>query len=151
VAVAPGLKNEPTTELLRRLLDRFQSLLDKQIELAKQELREDLRRVLGGGKMLGFSIALLVIAGISLLHFVFLLVDTFIPGRWGWAAALVCTVLFGILGAVLLGRGIEQVKVKPLDRTIETLKEDAEWARHQLTLNGKSSRSEEKSPQPSAS
>lgn len=86
-----------------------------------------------------------------LLHFVFLLVDTFIPGRWGWAAALVCTVLFGILGAVLLGRGLQQVKVKPLDRTIETLKEDAEWARHQLTLNGKSSRSEEKSPQPSAS
>jgi hypothetical protein len=49
----------------------------------------------------------------------------------GWAALIVAA-LWGIAGAVLFSTGrarLRKVSPKP-ERTIETLKEDAEWARH---------------------
>ena len=146
----PELKSAQTADLVRRLIDNVQTLLDKQIELAKQELREDLRQLLGAAKSLGIGAALLLLAGICFFNFLFLAIDTLLP-RWGWVAALVVTLLFAIVGGLLANKGKDQVKVQPLARTRETLKEDAEWAKHRLTPNGKSSPSETTSLQPSGS
>ncbi|WP_112274211.1 phage holin family protein [Lentzea terrae] len=49
----------------------------------------------------------------------------------GWAALIVAA-LWGIAGAVLYSTGrakLRTVNPKP-ERTVETLKEDAEWAKH---------------------
>ena len=146
----PDLKSQPTGEVVRRLIDDVQALLDKQTQLVKQELREDLQQVLGAARSLGIGAGLLILAVICLFNFLFLAIDTFLP-RWGWAAALVFTLVFAIVGTVLAIRGKDQVKVEPLARTRATLKEDAEWAKHRLTPNGKSSPSETTSRQPSNS
>ena len=146
----PGMRHEPTADLVRRLIDNVQTLLDKQVDLIKQELKEDLHQVAGAGKTLGIGVGLLVVAGLSFFHFLFLGIDTPFP-RWGWLAALIFTLVFGIVGAIVAKRGVGRIKVEPLARPRETLKEDAEWAKHRLTPNGKSSPSETTSLQPSRS
>ena len=43
-------------------------------------------------------------------------------------------VLWGVVGAVLALRGKSEMKnVKPLPETVETLKEDVQWAKQQPT------------------
>src|SRR5207249_7428937 len=96
----PDLKSQPTGEVVRRLIDDVQALLDKQTQLVKQELREDLQQVLGAARSLGIGAGLLILAVICLFNFLFLAIDTFLP-RWGWAAALVFTLVFAIVGTVL--------------------------------------------------
>jgi UPF0716 family protein affecting phage T7 exclusion len=49
----------------------------------------------------------------------------------GWAA-LIMTLVWGVVAAVLAARGraqLRRVNPKP-ERTVQTLKEDAQWARH---------------------
>lgn len=146
----PGLKTAPTADLVRRVIDNVQALLDKQVTLVKQELHEDLSQVAGAAKTLGIGAGLLVVAGLCFFHFLFLGIDTLFP-RWGWLAALLCAVVFGVIGAVVAKKGVGNVKVRPLARTRETLKEDAAWAKHQLTPNGKSNLSATTSAEPSPS
>src|SRR5919198_4300903 len=147
MATTHDLKSEPTADLVRRLINNIQALLDKQVALVKQELKEDVRRVVGAGKTLGIGVGLLLVGALCLIDGIFLTIEHFT--RWGWLAALVCALVLLILGAVIAKQGVAKVKVQPLARTRETLKEDAEWAKHRLTPNGKSSRSEMTSPRPS--
>jgi uncharacterized membrane protein YqjE len=149
-ATEPRLQQESTSDLVRRLLDGVQGLIDRQIALVKQEVREELHQLIGAAKTLGIGSALLLLALICFFDFLFHGVDRIFPG-WGWLAALVLTLIFGISGALLAKKGAQQVKVEPLARTRETLKEDAEWAKHQLTPNGKSNHSATTSPEPSRS
>ena len=149
-ATHPGQQNEPTGDLVRRLIENIQTLVDKQVLLVKQELREDLGQLAGAAKTLGIGVALLLLAGICFFHFLFLAIDTLLP-RWGWLAALLFTVAFAVLGGMLAIKGKNKVKVQPLVRTRETLKEDAEWAKHRLTPNGRSNLSGTTSPAPSRS
>ena len=145
-----GTRNEPIGDLVRRLIDDIQALIDRQVLLVKQELREDVAQVVGAAKTLVIGFVFLVLAGICFFNFLFLAIDTLLP-RWGWLAALLVTLLFAIVGGVLANKGKGQVRVQLLARTRETLKEDAQWAKHRLTPNGKSSPSETTSPPPSRS
>ena len=146
----PKARNAPTGDLIRRLIDDIQSLLDRQVLLVKQELREDVGQVAGAAKTLVIGFAFLLLAGICFFNFLFLAIDTFLP-RWGWLAALLFTLVLAVIGGMLANKGKGQVKVQLLARTRETLKEDAEWAKHRLTPNGKSNPSEPTSPRPSRS
>jgi len=147
-ATDPTLRSVPTGDLFRRLINDLQMLVDRQVELAKQEFREDLKQVADAGRTLGVGLGLVIAAGLCFFHFLFLAIDTFLP-RWGWLAALVLTLVCGIVGALLAQRGRAQVKLEPLARTRETLKEDVTWAKHQLNSNGTSSGSGAVSPLPS--
>jgi hypothetical protein len=144
-------RTESTAELIQRVFEDAQHLIDKQVELAKQELREDLQQVTGGAKTLGIGGGLLLIAAICFFNFLFLAIDRFLPGAWGWLVALIICLGCGIAGVMLLLKAKREMKVEPLARTRDTLKEDAEWARHRLTRNGKSSPSERTSTQRSES
>ena len=147
-ATDPTLRSVPTGDLVRRLINDLQTLVDRQVQLAKQEFHEDLKQVADAGKTLGVGLGLVIVAGLCFFHFLFLAIDTFLP-RWGWLAALVLTLVFGIVGGLLAKRGKSQVKLEPLARTRETLKEDATWAKHQFNSNGSSSGSGTASPLPS--
>jgi uncharacterized membrane protein YqjE len=146
----PVLENTPTTELIGELINGVSDLVDKQIEMAKQEAREDVHQVAGAAKSLGIGAGVLLVSLMCVLIGLFLAIDTLLP-RWGWAVALVVGIALGILGALLAMRGVKAVKVSPLASTRETLKEDVEWAKLQVTPNGRSSRPEPSSPPSSAS
>jgi hypothetical protein len=148
-AVREELRDQPTPELVRRLLEDVQTLIDKQIGLTKQELREDVGQVAGAARTLAIGLALLAVGGISLLAGLILTIEHFTG--WGWLSALVLAIVLLTAGALVAKSGAGKVKLQPLARTRETLKEDAEWAKHRLTPNGRSNPSANGSPIPSAS
>lgn len=132
--VEERVKRMSTRELLGFLIHDAQVLFDRQMELARQEAKENIRAMI-------FSIALLVGGGlflamamISLLVAAILALGLLIPG---WLAGIVIFLFFAVVGGVLALFGRRALVTRPLQRTRETLKEDIEWAKARVTSNGK--------------
>jgi hypothetical protein len=52
-----------------------------------------------------------------------------------WVAALACAGGFLVIAIVAAAVAVSRVKrISPLRQTVQTLKEDVEWAKQQLTL-----------------
>ncbi|MCP9985551.1 phage holin family protein [Streptomyces sudanensis] len=106
-----------------------QHLLRQEVKLAKVEIQEEATKagkaagMFGGAGFAGYMTALFLS-----LAAVFGLANVMDAG---WAA-LIVTAVWAVVAAVLfvLGRSrMREVSPKP-EQTIETLKEDAQWARH---------------------
>lgn len=116
-------------ELVGEIGEDLSKLFRQEIELAKTEIREEAGKagkaagMLGGAGFAGTMAAVLLS-----LALVFALANVMDAG---WAA-LIVGVLWAIAGVVLYSAGrtrMRQVSPKPQE-TIETLKEDAQWARN---------------------
>ena len=123
------LKERPIGELLKELSQQTATLVRKEIELAKAEITTQ-------GKKAGLGAALFGGAGViglatlgAFTAFLILLIAEAVPG---WAAALIVTVLYGAIAAFLAMRGKDKVQeaTPPAPQTIETVKEDIEWAKN---------------------
>jgi uncharacterized membrane protein YqjE len=119
-----GLIHEAITEASR--------LVGAEIQLAKQEVAESLRAavvalVTGSLAIFGL-IAFLVMAVVTLVVAVPL----------HWVAALACAAVFLLIAVVGAVVAVGRVKrITPLRQTVQTLKEDVEWAKLQMTLEKK--------------
>ncbi len=107
----------------------FSLLMRQEVALAKAELSESASKAGKGAGMLGGAggagyFALLFLS----LAFMFLL-DSFMPIGW---AAFIVGAIYGIAGFVLYTQGRKQLKtVDPMPRrTVDTLKEDAQWLKN---------------------
>jgi uncharacterized membrane protein YqjE len=119
-------------DLFGRLANQVSSLVRQEIALARTEttarasaVGRDVALIAAGGALL--YAALLVVLGAIVL----LLIDA---GLDGWIAALLVGVLVALVGGglVLVGRDrLKAADVAPR-RTIETLQDDAEWAKERL-------------------
>ena len=116
-------------ELFGHVIDSAALLAKKEIELAKVELRRDLKAEVGMAKGLGIgavcalcTINLMLVAGAMALGHVMA----------EWAAALIVAAAVLLVGTVfgLIGWG-KRVK-SPLESTRRSLKEDALWAKERL-------------------
>ncbi|PJE95162.1 hypothetical protein CUT44_26385 [Streptomyces carminius] len=115
-------------ELLSAVTSDAQKLFRQEIELAKAEIREEATKagkaagMFGGAGFAGYMTALF-----ASLAIVFALANVM---DWGWAA-LIVTALWAVAAIALyvMGRSRMREVSKP-ERTVETLKEDAKWARH---------------------
>ncbi|MEU4806285.1 phage holin family protein [Actinosynnema sp. NPDC023587] len=116
-------------DLVGELATDLSRLMRQELELAKAEIREEATKagkaagMLGAAGFAGYMTAVLLSFALAfgLAHLVGL----------GWAT-LIVAVLWGIAGAALFSAGrsrLKSVSPKP-ERTIDTLKEDVEWARH---------------------
>jgi|SRR5581483_10919311 len=131
-----------TPDLIRRLIDDANALIELQIRLAKLEAKENLLSALGGGKSLGIAAGIGVVTLIGLVVFVitalaglFSLTGLPVIGEvWFWA--LVFTVVTGIVAALFVRRGIRQVKISPLRMTRESLQEDMAWLQQPMRRDG---------------
>ena len=133
------------TELVGRLINDFSDLVDRQIELAKQEVREEIGDVIGAAKTLAIGAGIAAVAGLMLLIWAWTGVIWFfnwlgalLLGPWGgWIGWLVGLIIPAIAGLVawkgFIGPGIKRVKIKPLAKTRATLKEDLEWVQQLKT------------------
>ena len=115
-------------ELLARVTGDLSTLMRQEVELAKAEAKEEARKAGKAGGMLGAA----GFAGYMVALFLTVAIMAALAIVMPWAlAALIVTVLWGIVGFVLYKRGrAEMTRVQGLPRTTESLKEDAEWARH---------------------
>lgn len=119
-------------ELGRRLSDTTSDLVHKQIELAKQEAREDLRQNIRAAILLAVGAVLLLFAVVCLL--VALIAGTSFVTGWHLAiCALIWVLIFAVAGAVVLLVGKQRLQLRPLGRTRAEVKENVEWVKQRLT------------------
>jgi len=120
---------ESLGDLVAELTGDLSKLMRQELELAKAEIRQE---AVKAGKATGMLAAAGFAGYLTTVLLSFALVfalGAVVPLGW---AALIVAVLWGIAGAVLYATGRARLRtVDPTpERTVETLKEDAEWAKH---------------------
>jgi uncharacterized membrane protein YqjE len=133
----PPTERQTVADLVRRIINGVQDIIDRQIELAKQELKEDISQVAKASGLLIGGGVLLFLTAIFLLITIIMGLEAIFPRMGGWISSLVITLLLGIVGAILVLRGKRRVMINPVARTRETLKEDLAWAKRPLIRNGR--------------
>ncbi|HPL62730.1 MAG: phage holin family protein [Syntrophales bacterium] len=115
-------------ELFGKLVDEVKNLMKEEVDLAKAEMSEKasaaMRDVVfllvGGAIVYGGFLAL--VAGLAII-----LADSFPL----WLAALLTGIIVGGIGYFFVRKGLGDIKRRRMvpEQTIETLKEDREWAK----------------------
>lgn len=128
---AGDLREEPIGELLKRLSNETTTLVKMELDLAKAEMSQKGREAgVGAGFLSGGAVAGLLALG-SLTAFLVLLLD---GAMANWLAALIVTVLWAAVAGVLALQGknkLQDVAPPTPEQTIETVKEDVQWAKTQ--------------------
>ena len=118
-------------DLFGTLTSDLSELVRSEMELARVEIRAEAAKAGRAAGMLGAG-GLIAYLGLGLLA---------MAAAWGLAevvdagwAFLIVGVVIAAIGAVLVMKGRDQLReVRPVpEETVETLKEDAQWARAQV-------------------
>jgi hypothetical protein len=147
-AQLPTTDRQSTTQLFRRVVHGLNGLVDRHVQMVKQELKEELLKVLTAGKTLGIGAAVALVGALVLLNVVVMMLvlglnelgGWYIPyvGRFlGWIVVLILIAVIFFVAYRLMMRGVREVKITPLEGTREAVREDIEWARQLLTRNGR--------------
>jgi uncharacterized membrane protein YqjE len=126
------LRDRSLGELLKRLSEQTTRLVHQELELAKAELQEKGKQAGQGAGMFGGAGAIGLAALGALTACFILALDIIMPA---WLAALIVAVVYGIVAFVLVRQGQARIKraAPPVPtQTIETVKEDVEWAKTQV-------------------
>jgi len=129
-------------ELLRNLADGGRDLMRGEVKLARMELSAIVARVGAGTAQVALGAVLLLLGGLSFMVGVILLIgDQWLPRDLYWLAALIVLLVTGALAVMLARRGMAALSPSRLapGQTVETLKEDKEWLKQQLTSGATSS------------
>lgn len=118
-------------ELFSQLSQETTTLVHQEVELAKTELTHKAARL---GKDVGFLVAGGAVGYAGLLALIATIVLAL--GQAGmpwWLSALVVSLIVAGIGGALLWKGLNNLKRERItpEETIETLKEDAAWAKEQ--------------------
>jgi uncharacterized membrane protein YqjE len=127
----PTLRDRSTGDLVKQLSEQTSTLVRQEVELAKLELTEK-------GKQAGVGAGILGGAGLVAMLGIAALTAALIAGLAEamdvWGAALIVGVVYIAVAGMLVLLGRDRVRrgmpPKP-EETIETVKEDVEWARNQ--------------------
>jgi lipopolysaccharide export LptBFGC system permease protein LptF len=152
------LRDESTTELVKQLAHETATLVKQELELvraeaervgegaltlarqelqlAKAELSEKGKKAGAGAGLMGVAGAIALLAGGALTAFLILALDGVMPN---WLAALLVGIAYAIVAAVLFTIGKRRVEeAAPLvpEQTIDSVKEDVQWAKTQIGSDG---------------
>jgi len=116
-------------ELIGNISNDLSQLFRQEVELAKAELKQEASKagkaagMLGGAGFAGYLAVVLL--SFALVFGLANVMDA------GWAA-LIVAVIWGIIGAALFASGRKKLKtVDPVPhRTVDTIKEDAQWLKN---------------------
>ena len=123
------LRERPLGEVAKELTSDLALLVRQEIELAKTEMAEKGRTAAPGLAMFGGAGVVGLCAAGALTAFLVLVFSLFLTE---WAAALIVGAVLAAVAFVLTRQGKERVADagKPVpEQTIETVKEDVEWAK----------------------
>ena len=126
------LRDRSLGELLKQLSQETTQLVHQELELAKAEIQQKGKQAGAGAGMFGGAGALGLAALGALTACFILALDLIMPA---WLAALLVAVVYGIIAFVLVKQGQARLKqaTPPVpEQTIETVKEDVEWAKTQM-------------------
>jgi hypothetical protein len=126
------LRDRSLGELLKQLSQETTQLVHQELELAKAELSQKGKQAGAGAGMFGGAGAIGLAALGALTACFILALNAIMPA---WLAALIVAVVYGIVAFVLVKQGQAKIKqaTPPVpEQTIETVKEDVEWAKTQM-------------------
>jgi hypothetical protein len=126
------LRDRSLGELLKQLSQETTQLVHQELELAKAEIQQKGKQAGAGAGMFGGAGALGLAALGALTACFILALDLIMPA---WLAALIVAVVYGIIAFVLVKQGqnkMKQASPPVPEQTIETVKEDVEWAKTQM-------------------
>ena len=117
-------------EVLHDIVSNIQEIGRSEFRLAKSEIKEQVSKAAKPAATLAMGIVLAMYAfGFMLLTIVYVLATVVSA----WLAALLVTAVVAVVALVLVTAGKDRLKrVKPPEKTIETLKENVEWAKNQI-------------------
>lgn len=120
-------------ELFGDLSRQLTTLVRQEIDLARTEVTASAGAAAKDAAMAGIGAVLLHAAVLAALATVTLLLIEL--GVTPWLAALIVTIAVGAAGFLLVTRGREAMSSRSLvpERTVETLKDDAEWAKERIS------------------
>lgn len=124
-------REEPSLgELFARLASDTSNLVRKEVALARSEMAQKATEVGRELGMLGVGGAIAYAGFLAMLGALIIILGRIIPL---WLAALLVGLLVAGAGALLIQRGLTALRQANLvpEQTIETLKEDAQWAKDQ--------------------
>jgi hypothetical protein len=119
-------------ELFSELGNETSALVRQEIALAKAELTQTATKA---GKNAAYLAAGAAVGYAAFLALMAALVFALGEAMPLWAAALIVGVVFAVVAGIVIYEGINNLKrmnVAPR-QTVETLKEDAQWLKHQVT------------------
>lgn len=132
----PDVADRSVGELIGEVTKDLSSLMRKELELAKLEVKAEATKAgKGAGMLAGAGVAghlALVFLSLTLMYVLYSLFGGNDPADFVWAA-LIVTALWAVVAAVLASMGrkrLKEVNPKP-EQTVETLKEDAQWIKAQ--------------------
>jgi MFS family permease len=126
------LRDRPIGDLLRQLSQETTTLVKQELDLAKAEMAQKGKDAgagagfIGGGALFGLGMFGALTAG--LIALLATAVDHV------WLAAFIVAAVYGAIGGVLALQGkdkIQEAAPAAPEQTIETVKEDVEWAKTQ--------------------
>jgi uncharacterized membrane protein YqjE len=128
-----NLREQPIGDLLKQLANETTTLVRQELELAKAEMRQKAEKAGPGvGMWGGAGVAALLALG-SLTAFLILVLDGAMPN---WLSALIVGLIWTAVAGLLYVRGKQRVEEagSPVpEQTIESVKEDVQWAKHPTT------------------
>lgn len=119
-------------ELFRQLAQESTTLIRQEMELAKVEMRENLRSFTRDAMSLAIGGALLLVALLVLTAFLAVLLGD-VLGNY-WLGTLIVGALYAIAGFVMLQKGkkgLQHDDLRP-EHTIASLQEDKRWAQAEV-------------------
>jgi len=122
-------RERPIGELVKDLSSQTSTLVRQEIDLARAELQEKGKLAGKGAGMLGAAAIAALLALGALTAGLVALLDTAMAT---WVAALIVMALWAIVAFVLAKAGQKALKsaTPPAPQTVETVKEDIQWAKN---------------------
>jgi uncharacterized membrane protein YqjE len=123
-------------ELVKDLASQTSTLVRQEIKLAQAEVTEKGKLAgKGAGMLAGAAVVALLGLG-ALTALLIIVLDSFLPL---WLAALLVTLLWFAVAAALAvtGKNALQAAAPPVPQTVETVKEDIQWAKTQTGSAGR--------------
>lgn len=122
-------RERPIGELVKDLSQQTSTLVRQEIELARAELQQKGKLAGKGAGMLGGAATAGLLALGALTAGAIALLD---KAMATWVAALIVMALWAIVAAVLAKAGQKSLQraTPPVAQTVETVKEDIQWAKN---------------------
>ena len=116
------------SEVLQNIVRNVQEIVRSEVRLAKTEIREEVGKAKSSVSLLGVGAVTAIFAVLFLLLTTDRALALVLPE---WAAALIVGAALALAAGVMLTAGVRQFKlIHPApERTVETLKDDVEWAK----------------------
>jgi uncharacterized membrane protein YqjE len=118
------------SDVFQDIIQNIQEIVRSEVRLAKLEIRDEAAKAKYAGLLIGVGGVTSLFAAFFLLLMIVYALTRVVPD---WAAALIVSIILAIVAGITLNSGFQRFKqIHPApERTVETLKENVEWAKQQ--------------------